>query len=368
MAVTPRDGSQVSQGPALPNGSDAVASWGPLLVALVLPIVLLQVAIVRPNMTQLDRMRGQVARLEATISELKSKGEGADRSAALLATLGEQESRINSAEASLDRMLRLQQRIEAGVAATARSVASLERLDHLARGVQQQGDLIDRATGALADLANAPGELQLAIDQASRVAPKAQQVRSLADRLEQAERLTAASSQRVDKLLAAQRELAIDAEQVAAATTTLRSLAELESRLNAPLMAVEASHDQLDELLRLKDAVLAQTENLPEAFETLELIVELHGDYQRANGVLRTVQRLMADMVMLEPSIARVASVLEPIVDRSSLGRLTGQQLRLVLTEMRERHSEALARANEQERTTSPVPQVASLPEPEETK
>ena len=120
-----------------------------------------------------------------------------------------------------------------------------------------------------------------------------------------------------------------------------------------------ASQERLGELLRLKDSVLDQTVDLPEAFETLELMVGLTADYQRASGVLRTVQRLMADLVLLEPSIARIATVVEPILERTSLSQLGGTELRLVLQELQRRYAEATHEMNMQE-VVAAKPQAAT--------
>ncbi|MEN0109899.1 MAG: hypothetical protein AAF805_04175 [Planctomycetota bacterium] len=344
MAAIDRDGSNRSTESA-PTADRRAADWAPLLVALVVPLLLLQVAVVRPTATQLARMRGQVARLEATIEQLRDREADAGRATGLLARLNEQADRLDDADESLERFADLERRIARSVARADRATATLDRLDAVVRGVERQAALLDDATDALATVAAAPSDLAVAIDQASRVAPKVTEVRQLADRLADAQGLADAVSDRVAHLIASQEALALDSARVATADETLDGLIQLEARLNAPLMAVGASHERLDELLRLKDAVLAHTDNLPEAFDTLELIAALQRDYQQASGVFRTVQGLLADLVLLEPSIARVAAVVEPMIDRAGIGALGGAELRLVLRELRQRHAAALANA-----------------------
>lgn len=344
MASIDRDGSNRSPLSA-PTADRRAADWAPLLVALIAPLLLLQVAVVRPTATQLARMRGQVARLEATIEQLRDCEADAERANGLLARLAEQAERLDAADESLERFADLERRIARSVARADRATATLDRLDTVVRGVERQTALLDEATDTLATLSTAPSELAVAIDQASRLAPTVTDAKRLAEQLSHAQGFADAVTKRVEELIDSQEALAVDAARLATADETLDGLIQLESRLNAPLMAVGASHQRLDELIRLKDSVLANTENLPEAFDTLELIAALQRDFQQASGVFRTVQGLLADLVLLEPSIARVATVVEPMIDRASIGALGGTELRLVLRELRERHAAALAKA-----------------------
>lgn len=341
MATKPRDGSIAS--PVAPPAVHQRADWAPLIVALVAPILLLQVAVVRPTSTQLARMRGQVARLESTIENLQAKETTAQRATGLLVELDEQQSRIAGAEAALDRFAAFERRLDRSLADADRVASSLDRLDALVQRVDRQAALLSDAEQSLQSLASVPGELHAAIDRAGRLAPTVGEVERLARRLSEARVLTKASLRRVDDLVVAQNSLSMRAERIQAANETLDGLVRIESRLNAPQMAVEASLERLEALVDLKDSVIQQTENLPEAIETFELIVDLQSDYQQARSVFRTVQRLMADLVLLEPAIGRIAAVVEPMIDRTTIARLGGTELRMVLREMRDRRAETLA-------------------------
>lgn len=341
MAANSRDRSSLP--PAPQPGPQRSSDWAPLIVALVVPILLLQVAVVRPTSTQLSRMRGQVARLEATIEKLQDREASTQRATGLLVELQEQESRIAGAEAALDRFARLETRLDRSLEEANRAADSLDRLDALVQRVDQQSQLLDDAEQALHMLADVPSELHGAIDRAGRIAPAIGRVQRLALRLGQARDLADLSLVRVEDLVTTQQALSVGTDRIDSANRTLDGLVRLESRLNAPLMAVGASHERLDALVRLKDSVLTQTEDLPEAFDTFELIVGLQGDYRRARGVFQTLQRLMADLVLLEPAIGRIAAVVEPMIDRTSIATLGGTELRMVLREMRLRRAETLA-------------------------
>ncbi|QDT67791.1 hypothetical protein MalM25_06950 [Planctomycetes bacterium MalM25] len=332
-----------------PSQANPGFNWAPLLVALVAPALILQVAVVRPTSNQLAHLRGQIAGLEATIDGLKAQEPTAGRTAGLLAKLAEQQDCLAGAEASIDRFAKLEARLARGVADADRAAEALDRLEGLVERVENQSDLLNDAHLALNSLADAPAELHAAIDRAGRIAPSVGQVERLAAELGRARELTEESFQRVESLVAVQESLGLEAERIAAANEKLDGLARLESRLNAPLLAVGASHERLDALLRLKDAVLAQTDDLPEAYETFELVVDLQADYQKARTVFRTMQRLLADLVLLEPSISRIAAVVDPMIDRTSLGRLGGSELRMVLREMRDRRAVALAELEQSE-------------------
>lgn len=338
MAFKPFDGSDHATQTTARRG-DGLA----LAIALLAPIVVGYFGVVRPTTVQLGLVRTQVARLEATLNDLKAKGPAAERSAALLDQLAKQESVAAAAERSLYRVDRLQQRVARSVSRAERSAEALDRLEELRERIDQQTALVERANAALATLAELPAQVEAAIGQASRGPAVVERARRLRDSAAEADRLTDEALASVDAVVATQQLLLGDAESLATANETLDGLAKLESRLNAPLMAVDASHERLDELMRLKDAVVAQTANLPEAFETLDLMVDLSADYQRASGLFLTLRRLMADLVLLEPTIARVAGVVEPLTESASLGHLGGSELRLVLRELRRRHVEAVA-------------------------
>lgn len=326
-----------------PSQADRGYNWAPLLIALAAPALILQVAVVRPTSNQLNEMRAQITSLETTIDDLKAKESAAGRSAGLLAKLADQQDCLAGAEASIDRFAKLEARLARGVADADRAAEALDRLEGLVVRVESQSELLDEAHLAISSLADIPSELNAAIDRAGRIAPAVAQVERLASQLGLARELADESLMRVESLVEVQESLGLEAERIAAANETLDGLARLESRLNAPLLAVGASHERLDALLRLKDAVLAQTDDLPEAYETFELIVDLQSDYQKARSVFRTMQRLLADLVLLEPSISRIAAVVDPMIDRTTLGGLGGGELRMVLREMRDRRAVALA-------------------------
>lgn len=355
MASYPRE-ETVARYPDAPG-----FNWVPLLVALIAPALILQVAVVRPTSNQLAEMRGQIAGLEATIQELKAQEPTADRTAGLLAKLADQQACLAGAEASIDRFAKLEARLARGVADADRAAQALDRLEGLVERVEHQSDLLGDAHLALNSLADAPAELHAAIDRAGRIAPTVGQVERLAAELGRARELTEESFQRVESLVAVQESLGLEADRIAAANETLDGLARLESRLNAPLLAVGASHERLDALVRLKDAVLAQTDDLPEAYETFELIVDLQSDYQKARSVFRTMQRLLADLVLLEPSISRIAAVVDPMIDRTTLGGLGGGELRMVLREMRDRRAVALAELESESSDEVATAQAATI-------
>ncbi|MGL4511686.1 MAG: hypothetical protein ACRCT8_01235 [Lacipirellulaceae bacterium] len=321
--------------------------WTALGVAIVAPILIVHFCVVQPTTLQLRGMRDQVAQLEATVLELRGKAPAAAAAAGLLGALADQQGVIEGAESALERLALVEQRLAEGVARAEHAAKTLDRLDDLRDRIALQGNQLGQASAALATLAGVPNDLQQAIDQASRVAPSVAQVRGLRDRLADAQEVSAETLGRIDALLVTQQGLVRGAEDLESATVTLEGLAKLEERLNAPLMAVTASHERLDELMRLKDQVIAQTQDLPAAFETLEMMAQLGRDYRQASAVFRSVERLLADLVLLEPSINRIASVVNPLVERSSLSKLGSAELRLVMQELHRRHVEAVEAADD---------------------
>ena len=361
MALPPRDGSALSS--PTQYGESRKTDWIALAVALLTPMLIVQFSVVRPTNARLEQMRSQVARLESTIQDLHEKSPDAQRVAGLLEALAKQQDMLADAETTLEQITALEQRL-------AEDALTLDRIDRLSSRLEQQAaklvvnvgrqtELLSKADDTLASLAQVPNRLEASIAEANRVAPTVGQVKALRDRLAQTESLTAEARKRTEKVLAHQQQLVKDTKQVESARKTLEGLARLEERLNSPLMAVDASHERLDDLLALKEEVIARTEDLPDAFDTLELMVDIGADMQRASGSLRTAQKLITDLVLLEPSLSRVASVMQPALKQSTIAALGGSELRLVLRELRQRHAEARAGLEEA---------VASKPQEESVK
>lgn len=321
--------------------------WGAALGVAVVLLALVQVAVVQRGESQTQRIAAQLDRLEATLAKLEAATPDAAASNGLLAELGEQGRVAAAAESALERFARLERRLGRRIDEAEHAAASLDRLAGVTARVEQQSRLLAEAQAALAGVAADPGDLYAAIDRAGRVAPAIAEVDrlagSLAAALANTQRLAQQSLRRVEGLSLAQEGLALRADRLASANKTVEGLLRLEARLNSPLTAVAASQARLDDLLRLKDAILAHTSDLPAAFETLEMIVALQRDYERAQSVFASVRRLMADLALLEPSVARAVALLQPVVDRTTIGRLAGSELRLVLQELRSRQSETVA-------------------------
>lgn len=322
--------------------------WAPLAVALAVPLLFMQAAVVKPMTAELDRMQRQVARLEATIAELKSKAPAARQATGLLAELSEQESLLSAAERSLERLARLDRKLSRGLDDAEHALAELDRLDVFSDRAREQARLLDATSKTLATLQPVADDLHNAIDRVGRIAPAVSEVQQLSLRLREAQGISDESLRRVDKLVAVQQAIVSRTAGVASANVALEGLMRLESRLNSPLLAVAASQTRLDELIRLKDVVIAQTSDLPAAFETFDLIVSLQEDLQQARGVFEQAQRLVADMTLLSPSLQRVAMVVDPMLDQATVKSLAGAELRLVLKELSKRRSEALAEAKAQ--------------------
>lgn len=350
MALPPRDG--LAPSPALDSRGAFRTDWTALVVALVVPCAVLHFSVVRPTNARLAQMRSQVARLENSIQALHDAESGAREATGLLAALADQEgsladarATLQSAEATLARFGEFEQRL-------ADASQTLDRVERAACGIEDQATLVAervdvqsrslaKADASLAELAEVPDRIDAAIVRAERAAPAIAQIEALRDQLARSADISKQAIKTSGQVLAHQEQLVRDTKRIASARETLESLAQLEERLNSPLMAVAASHQRLDDLLRLKEALIAQTADLPDAFDTLELMVDLGADMRQASGVLVNAQKLLADLMLLEPSLARIADAVEPAVRQSTIGALGGSELRLVLRELHKRHAAA---------------------------
>ncbi len=325
MSLNQRDGSSSAPSPAaLPQNiypTNSRADLVGLAFAVVLPVLLVHLFVVKPMTTHLTQLRGQVTKLERQVESLSDQSETAEKTASLLVSLTDQEVTIDRAEEALKRMANLQQRLAIGLNQAELSLAKLDKLDQFRKQIDYQVVMVD-----------------------------------------QANRVSKQISTKLSNVSANHSRTIVAADRIESASDSLEVLIGLEKRLNSPLIATEEASDRLDSLVTLKESLLDQTENLPEAFDTLELLVALNNDITRATRVFEPLQRMLADLVLLEPSIARVASLVEPMMQRSSVESLEGSQLRLVLDELRKRHATI---ANKDKKEPDITSEVAALPQDE---
>ncbi|TWT88604.1 hypothetical protein Mal64_20890 [Pseudobythopirellula maris] len=304
-----------------PLAKRAHTDWFTLAVAMGATLLLVQLLIVQPLREQVAAMQSQVGSVHQALTALSDESSRAGETASLLTSLANQAETAEAAGRALDRFADLETKL-----------ADTER---------KYGEVQSR----LERLAELPAQLNAALEAAGDAAPSVSQAWALRDDLAEAVELSEESLELSRTLLSSEAGLASRAAGIASARAVLVELLELEAELREPAIDVALSRERLEGLVGLKRRLITQTDDLPAAVDTLALMAELRCDFDRAMDVLAPLKAMMTDLVMIEPSIARVAASVAPSLERDDLARLGGGELRMVLRELRDRHASALQQA-----------------------
>ena len=356
-------------------------SWNMFLLAIAITMVVVNWGFIRPASRQLEQMRRHVGVLEETVHQLTSKHESADRAVDLLSLLAEQGQHSENAAAGLKQIQALHGQILAEAAQLKRATDAVDRLANLRDRVSSYASLIDDTASALDDsnqvqhdliaAAEIAAEAETALDRLSTLRikllrsveyleeaePIVAEVDLLNRRIVDAGSMTKEATSVAEQLVSLNETLLIEGAQASEAEVTLNELIGMRKQLDAQSVNIEKSKDTLVELVMLKDDVLAQTGDLADAIETLERTVDLTDQYQQASQTFLEMRRWLTDVVMMEPTLRRAMSTLEPITDLGNLRRISRDELRQAAQVVRDMRRTEVARRAYSVRS---VPEIAS--------
>ena len=334
------------------NSEPSNFSWNTLLFAVAITLIAVNWGFLRPAAKQLTSMKEQITTLQTTVNKLSNEYGSAHNTLSLMDVLSEQGRLSNEAAESLARIADFQDRVLDEASQLQISHQCLSRLADLRQGVEEHRQLVEATVTAIdqskriqdqvASLAIGAAEAEAAIqridslrtnmaDGAKRldqVNPVLAQIDSINEKLTgMAPDLRQAESI-ADDMVDLNCRLTAEASTVATAASTLDGIIEMKQTISAESNDLPKTQVAVQQLVDLKDDVLAEAENIPAAIESLEQTIDLHDQFARAAQSFEQIRRWMGDVILLEPTIQRAMSTLEPLADLGSLRRMTREELK----------------------------------------
>lgn len=358
-------------------------NWSAVVVVTLFLVSLTYFGMIRPARDQIRMLRLQVDGLSDQIAQLQGQGESADRTVSLLESLAAQGERAHSAQAALEQIDALHQEFSQRVEQVAARTVSLEKLNETEARLRSQQALLSQAAEGLSQTERLRSEVIDVRRDALQASQSLEAVRNLqagmsqslarlidsfqvVDRMEalllklaEADQLAERARSTTDAMIATQATLADQQDSTVAAEKNLEQLIALQRQLSSQAGTIAESQLRLQQLFDLKDQVVAETGNLPAAIDTLGLMVDMNDAYRNIQPTLRKIETLMTSLILLEPTLERIASSVQPALDEANVSMIDGSGLRLVLRELLERHTAAMAEANQPDLGEQ---EVASLP------
>ena len=102
----------------------------------------------------------------------------------------------------------------------------------------------------------------------------------------------------------------------------------------------------LESMVQLQNTLSAQTQQVASAVQNLELIDEFQSEVTNHFRSMDGLRRNLMDLALLEPSVNKVAQVLQPLTDISNLRRLDDNEVRAAARIILDRRNARLSKAN----------------------
>ena len=242
---------------------------------------------------QTDEAFGQVANLESLRDEILS-GSG----------------QTEVADNSLTGMLALQKRVIAASNGYEKASASIANLT----------DLTQR-------MVESDSNLQLASNKFDEFVGLQNRMIAAADVFEKADVNFATAQESATKLVALKEQILSSADSIDVAHGHARTLVAMNNTLHGGLNLKVAAAN-LDELIRLQNTLGEQTMQVASAIQTLEILDDFQTEVSTHVRSLTGLRRTLVELAMMESTVGRVAQVMAPLTELSSLRRLGESEIR----------------------------------------
>ncbi len=251
--------------------------------------ILLQIFLIGPITAELRMVRREMATVRHDVNALVGQQDAVWRSSDLLTSLQQQEQRL--AEAS----------------------AALAEVERLRAGVLQEAQAAEVAMQQLSQIHAVSEALVAQLPVVNEIALAAQQMEGLADRL-------SAVRSRIDTQMAT----------IGHAEHALVELTQLQARITAVAPDTDRAHAQLSELIQLKEDVLGHTDTLASAVETFELLQQFQLELGAQTKSIAGMRTSLMEVALMEPVVARIAHLMQPLTELANLDRLGNREIREV--------------------------------------
>lgn len=312
--------------------------WGTFLVGLVAGFVSVYLVVAQPLIAQVDTMHRELMAMQGDLKELVGVRDQVHEANTLLSALKVQRQQIEDARLTLVSLRELRQDLQVESHHTAKSAATLAEMVRMQNTLREQQELIPTASRSLESMT----QVQRHLVQEHGSIPAAQA--TLAD-LDQTKLGLAELLRIKQQLLDGTKDIS-EASIAAGALVSLKDLVNNhKGDLDAArlyvnkLFAMEAelaSHQgestkawaSLDRLLELNGKLLDKGPQVAEAITNLELFNDFQEEFAERIKTLVSMQKSLSDVAQLEPTIAKISRILEPLTNIANVKRLNENELR----------------------------------------
>ena len=362
-------------------------NWNAFLFAVAITMIVVNWGFLKPANQQLEQLKRQVSSLQSTVVTLTKHHGAAQQAMSLVDVLAAQGRASDEAADSLARIADLHDRLMAEardlesshqaltelasirdevvnssqlLAETRHAVAETNRLQHEVIAASKQTaaaqSAIDDVTTLRMRLIQSIEFLEDAEPVFDEVAFLQEQVTRLADQVETAKAVASDVKVLADSL-------ASESSRVYTASSALDGLVGIRNQLDGAGSDVAQSHETLDNLIQLKNDVIAEGASIPTAIETLEQTNDLHEQFVKAAHSFDQMRRWMGEVILMEPTIERAMTTLQPLTRLGELRRMTQDELRYAANLVQSVRERQIAAASSDSTESEEYPSIASKPE-----
>ncbi|MEO2018726.1 MAG: hypothetical protein ABGZ53_30625 [Fuerstiella sp.] len=240
------------------------------------------------------------------------------------------------ADNSLNGMLALQRRVIAA-----------------SNGYEQASTSITSLTELTQRMVESDANLQLASKKFDEFVGLQNRMIAAADLFEKADAGFASAQESASKLAALKDQILSTADSVDVAQSNARTLVAMNDTLNGGLNLKVAAAN-LDEMIRLQDSLGEQTMKVASAVQTLEILDDFQAEVATHVRSLTGLRRTLVELAMMESTVGRVAQVMAPLTELSSLRRLGESEIREAARVIMSRRSTRLSHSGAAPNTEAP--------------
>jgi hypothetical protein len=303
------------------GGSQSRRTWWIAAAAVLVGLVGIQMLVTQPLAHRLESMQRDLVQVERDMVELVGAGNGAWETNNLLTSLRDQSDQMDAARDAIETIdgFREQVQEQAIGAETARDVVG--QLATLQARLIENGASTQRATDELNRL------VQLR-DLASSGASKTNRAATEITRLQQIASDLDLAHDSIDKLVNLRTAILAGATDADEARVTLDRLVVIQDTLNTHSADVAVARKNLGQLLTLEESLRTRSDDIADAVEALEVLTDLQHDIRSHVESMQEMRRGLMEVVLLQSTVARVITMLEPLTELARLRRLSGDEIR----------------------------------------
>jgi hypothetical protein len=312
--------------------------WGIFLVGVVIGFMAVYLIVAQPMFAQIQQMQKQLIVLDADLQSLVGARNEAWEAGNLLSDLKSLKAQLRDARVTLREIRSLRQELLEESRHTADATAALRSLVKLQEFALEQQDLATPAAQSLEQLA----QIQKRLVEEHAGTPSAEATLADLDRVRRD--LTALLSLKAQlaqnggdietarstagELLSLKDQIVARGQDSDVARTCAQQLLDLQEALKAQGRSVIDAFASLERLLQMKEKLAEQTPAIADAVQNLEILSEFQEEFgERIRSVGRMREGLL-QFLLLEGTLGRVATLLEPLSQIANVRRLSDRELR----------------------------------------